>query len=104
MTKNIGEIKKKVIDHDLSNKYVTTKELNNLTAENVAARLKQRNLTTKADIADFVEEADFDDKLKNLNKIFTSNKTKNVEADKKITDLTNKIAQISEKWYWVFVR
>ena len=40
----------------------------------------------------------FDDKLKNLNKV-TSNKTKHAEAEKKITDLTNKVAQLSEKGY-----
>ena len=40
-----------------------------------------------------------DDKLKDLNKDVTSNKTKHVEAEKKITDLTNKVAQISEEGY-----
>ena len=41
----------------------------------------------------------FDNILKNLNKKFTSNKTKLIEAEKKITDLANKVAQISEKEY-----
>ena len=36
-------------------------------------------------------------KLKKLNKILTSNKTKHIHAEKKITDLTNKVTQISEK-------
>ena len=40
-----------------------------------------------------------DDKLKNLNKKVTSNKTKHIEAEKKMTDLTYKVAQISEKGY-----
>ena len=43
---------------------------------------------------------DFYDKLKNLNKKVTSNKAKHIEAENKITDLTNKI---SEKWYGFFV-
>ena len=44
-------------------------------AGNFAVRLKQGNLATKADIDDFAEMTDFDVKLKNLNKKFTSNKT-----------------------------
>ena len=42
-------------------------EFNKLTADNFATRLAQAKLTTKADIADFVKEADFDNKLKNIN-------------------------------------
>ena len=40
---------------------------------------------------------DFYDKLKNLNKKVTSNKAKHIEAENKITDLTNKVGKISEK-------
>ena len=47
-----------------------------LTAENFAARLKKANLATKVSIAGFGEETEFDNKPKNLNKNFTSNKTK----------------------------
>ena len=89
------EKKKKNTDHDHSNTYITTKEFNKLTAENLPARLKHANLVTKVDINDFVDKTDFDDKLKNSNKVI-SNKTKNVEAEKKLTDLKNKVAQISE--------
>ena len=63
----INEIEKKITDHS-HDKYITTPEFNKLTAENVAARLAQVNLTSKSDIANFVKKADFDDKLKNLNK------------------------------------
>ena len=63
-------------------------------SENVAAKLKQGNLATKADIDDFLWKIDFDDKIKNLSKNFTSNKTKHIEDEKKITDLTIKVAQI----------
>ena len=59
----------------------------------------QANLASKSDIAALVRKTEFDDKLKNLNKKVTSNKTKHVEAEKKITDLTNKVAEISEKGY-----
>ena len=47
----------------------------------------------------FSKKTDFTGKLKKLNKKFTSNKIKHIEAEKKITDLTNKVAQISEKGY-----
>ena len=45
-------------------KYIITPEFIKLTAENFTARLKQVNLATKGDIVDFVNKADFDDKLK----------------------------------------
>ena len=50
------------------------------------------SLATKADIDDLVGKTDVDDKLKNLNKNATSNKAKHVEAEKKLIDLTNKVA------------
>ena len=69
---------KLIIDHDDSNKYITTLGFNKLTAENFAATLKQANLASKSGIADFINKADFDNKLKNLNKKITLNKTKHV--------------------------
>ena len=67
-----------------------------MTEDNVAARLAQTKLATKDDIADFIKETDFDQKIKNLNKEVTSNKTKYVRVEKKLTELTNKVAKISE--------
>ena len=46
----IGKIEKKILDHHHDNNYITTTEFNKLTAEISAARLKQSNLATKADI------------------------------------------------------
>ena len=60
-----------------------------MTLENFIARLKQENLAGKNDIANFVNKTGFNDKLKNLNKKITSNRTKNVIVEnelKKITD------------------
>ena len=71
----INEIEKKITDHG-DDKYIATPELKKLTAENVAARLAEANLATKGDIDYFVNKTDFDDKLKNLNKKVTLNKTK----------------------------
>ena len=59
-------------------------------AENFAARLKQANLATKDETDNFVEKTDFDDKLKNLTKKVISNKTKHLEAEKKLIDQTKK--------------
>ena len=49
----------------------------------MTARVNQANLATKSDIDDFVENTDFDNKLENLNKKVTSNKSEHVEAEKK---------------------
>ena len=89
--------------YDYSDKYITTQEFNNLASENFATRLTQANLANKNDIAAFVKRTYSDDKLKNLNQILTSNKTEQVEAEKKITDLTNKIAKNIKKRIWFFV-
>ena len=59
--------------------------------------MAQANLVAKADIDDFVEKRYFSNKLKNLNKKVTLNKTKNVETEKKLTDVINKVAQVPEK-------
>ena len=55
--------------------------ISQLTADNFAARLVQRKLVTKDDIADLVKEANFDNKLKNINKEVASNKAKHVKAE-----------------------
>ena len=62
------KLKKKITDHDLD-KNITTQEFKKLTADNFAARIKQANSATEADIDDDVDDlaakADFEDKLKN---------------------------------------
>ena len=75
--RKISEIEKKITDHDCD-KYTTTPEFKKLKAENFAARLAQADLASKSDIADFVKNTNFDDKLKNLNKKVTSNKSKHL--------------------------
>ena len=99
MTQKISEIETQFTDHDHSNEYITKQKFKWLTAENFAARLAQVKLATKADIADFIKKTDFDVNLKSSNKKVCSNETKQIEAEKKITDLTNKVAQISGKGY-----
>ena len=64
-------------DHD---KYITTQEFNKLTAENFTTRLKQANLASNNDIANFVKKTDFDNKLKYV----ISNKNQLNELSKKL--------------------
>ena len=69
-----------------------------MTLENFIARLKQENLAGKNDIANFVNKTGFNDKLKNLNKKITSNRTKNVIVE-------NELKKITDNWlklfYWL---
>ena len=65
-------------------KYFTTADYNKFTSNILDVKLKQKELVNKSGI---------DKKLININKKITSNKTKHVEAEKKITNLTNKVAQ-----------
>ena len=61
-----SETKKKILDYN-HGQYITTQEINNLTADNFAARFKEATLATKDDIVDFVKKTNFDNKLKNFN-------------------------------------
>ena len=83
-------------DHD---EYTTTQEFNKLMTDNFTAILAQAKLTAKNDIADYVKKIYFNGRQENLNKKCTSNKTKYLEAKNKLSDLANKVAQISEKEY-----
>ena len=47
------KLKRKIIDQN-HEKYITTPGFNKLKSENFAARLKQANLASKSDIANFV--------------------------------------------------
>ena len=60
----INEIEKNT-DHD-HDKYITTLEFNKLTSENIASRLKQKNVASLSDIANFVNKTDFDKKKKKM--------------------------------------
>ena len=73
----VNEIEKKITDyrHD---KYTTTQECNRLIAENLAARLAQ---------ADLVKKTDFDNKLSDLNRKSTSDKTKHLVVKNELKKL-----------------
>ena len=66
----------------------STADYNKFTSDILDVNKKQKKLFNKSDI---------DRKLININKKVTANKTKHVAAEKKITALTNKVEQISEK-------
>ena len=82
----ISEIEDKITtdyDHD---KYIITPEFNELTSENVSARLAQANLTSKSDIANFIKKTDFDDKIKNV-----------VSTKNELNELSKNVKSISTK-------
>ena len=60
-------------DHD---KYITTQELNDLTAQIVASRLGKANLPNKNDIANFVKKKKKQICLVNISNDFTINNVK----------------------------
>ena len=51
----ISGIENKITTNQDQDKYITTQEFNNLTAENVPARLAQANLAIKNDTANFAK-------------------------------------------------
>ena len=75
-----SEVENKISDNS---KYITTQESNKLTTENFAARLNQVDLVKKT-------TTDFDNKLTSFNKRIASNKTKYLEAQKKLNSLITK--------------
>ena len=59
-------------------------------ADNFDARLKQAKLATNDDIADFIKEAEVNEKLKKVSKIVTSNKTRHAKVEEKLQDPAKK--------------
>ena len=92
----ISNIEKKILDHN-HDKYITTQEFNELTLENSAAKLAQAKIATKDDIANFSKKANFNEKLININRKVTLNKTRHVEVQNKLYDLLKKVKIISIK-------
>ena len=90
------KLEKKIDDHD-HDKYITTQEFNKLTSKNFAARLAKANLASKNDVVNLLNKTDFDDKLKNLDKKVTSNKTRRIEVETKLDDLEEQFKIISTK-------
>ena len=67
-----------------------------MTADNFSARLTRAKLATKVDISVFVEETDFDNKIKQkINKKLTSNKAKHVLVENELNKLSEKVELIS---------
>ena len=84
ITTALTAVENKIPNHS---KYITTPKFNKLAAENFTARLKQANVATKADIADFLKRKDFVDKLKKINKRVTSNKSKHLLVENELKKL-----------------
>ena len=66
----ISEVENNILDYDT---YISTPKFNKLIVESFTARLKEANCMNKTD---------FDSKLINFNRKFTSNKTKYLEVEK----------------------
>ena len=81
----INETEKRITDHN-QDKYITTSEFNKWTRKNFAARSKQANLASKSNIADFVNMADIDNKLRDI----TSNKNELNKLSKKLKQYQQK--------------
>ena len=69
LTDALAAVENKISDHG---KYITTPEINKLTAQNFTRRLKQGNLSIRTDFVNFLKNTDFNDKL-NKNKIKACN-------------------------------
>ena len=78
-----NQIEKKISD-DNHDKCIATLEFNKLTLENSVARLKQKNLTSISGIANFVNKADLNNKLKDV----TSKKNEENELSKKVKTIS----------------
>ena len=76
----------------LKSKYLVI--VNILLLLNFAARFKQAKLATKNDIADFVQQTDFDKKLISINKKIILNKTRHIEAEKKLNEQLTSYAKL----------
>ena len=61
-----------------------------MTAKHFAERLKEAKLATKSDIANFLKETYFEEKLKNINKKVTLNKSKHVLVKNELIEPSNK--------------
>ena len=88
-------MEKKVTGHDYD-KYITIQKCNKLTLKTFAARVAEANLASKNDISVLVKKKDFDEKLKNLNKNVTSNKTKHALVENKLHKLLKKLKQCQQ--------
>ena len=73
-------VENKIADHST---YITSPEFNKLTAENFCCNI----ITSKIDIANLVRKSDFNDKIKNLNKKISSNKTKHMFVENEFKKL-----------------
>ena len=63
----------------------------------VHERLKKADLPSKDCIADFAKRRDFNGKLININKKVTSNKTKHIEGENEINELSKKLNYYRQK-------
>ena len=59
--------------------------------------LKEAKLAAQSDIANFVKEIDFDEKLRNVNKKVTLNKSKHLLVENELNELSEKVKLLLTK-------
>ena len=65
--------------------------------KNLTETLKEAKLAAKSDIANFVKEIDFDEKLRNVNKKVTLNKSKHLLVENELNELSEKVKLLLTK-------
>ena len=90
----IKEIEDKIPNHD---KFITTAEFNKVYGTIFPEKLKQKNVATGHDIADFIKKTYFNEKQRNIDNKATLNETKQLEAETKLTDLSKKFDKHCQK-------
>ena len=77
--------------NDTNHNHITTTEFNRFTAEMFELRLKLANLASKSDIANFVKQTGFDNKLKDV-----------TWSKNKLNELLKKSKAVLTKGYLIF--
>ena len=65
--------------------------------KNLTETLKEAKLAAKSDIANFVKEIDFDEKLRIVNKKVTLNKSKHLLVENELNELSEKVKLLLTK-------
>ena len=64
----VVQSRKQIIINNIEGKYFDTADYNKFTSDILDAKIKQKELVNKSDIADFVKKKDFDRKLIDIKK------------------------------------
>ena len=91
----MSEIENKITNDHHHDKYITTQEFSKLTSENFTAGLKQANLASESDIANFVKKTDL-----NKNELNEQKKATTISNKGLTKDLINKFCILNVAKYF----